>query len=171
VLGEGGAGWRGAGGGARHAARDLRRDDDEAHHDQQAHHDHQHLQPEWCKSLRGRRGRQEDLMSKAQRHIVTVDERTAGERLDRALAAALPTLTRSRVKALIESRRVALADPSDQWGATVEEPSRKVKIGERFVVDMPAPEPAEPGPQAIDLDILYEDDDLLVLDKPAGLVV
>ena len=49
-------------------------------------------------------------MSEAQRHIVTVDERTAGERLDRALAAALPTLTRSRVKALIESRRVALAD-------------------------------------------------------------
>jgi len=110
-------------------------------------------------------------MSEAQRHIVTVDERTAGERLDRALAAALPTLTRSRVKALIESRRVALADPSDQWGATVEEPSRKVKIGERFVVDIPAPEPAEPEPQAIDLDILYEDDDLLVLDKPAGLVV
>jgi 23S rRNA pseudouridine1911/1915/1917 synthase len=105
-------------------------------------------------------------MSEAGRHFVTVDESAAGERLDRALAAALPALTRSRVKALIESRRVALAD-----GTTIEEPSRKVKTGERFVVDIPEPEPAEPRPQALALDILYEDDDLLVLDKPAGLVV
>jgi 23S rRNA pseudouridine1911/1915/1917 synthase len=100
------------------------------------------------------------------RHVVTVDESASGERLDRALAAALPDLTRSRVKALIESRRVALED-----GRTIEEPSRKVKTGERFVVDIPEPEPAEPKPQAIDLDILYEDSDLLVLNKPAGLVV
>ena len=100
------------------------------------------------------------------RHTVTVDESASGERLDRALAAALPELTRSRVKALIESRRVALAD-----GRTIEEPSRKVKTGERFVVDIPEPEPAEPKAQAIDLDILYEDSDLLVLNKPAGLVV
>jgi 23S rRNA pseudouridine1911/1915/1917 synthase len=105
-------------------------------------------------------------MNGAGRHIVTFDQDAAGERLDRALAAALPGLTRSRVKALIESRRVALAD-----GATVEEPSRKVKIGERFVVDIPEPEPAEPAAQARDLDILYEDIDLLVLNKPAGLVV
>jgi 23S rRNA pseudouridine1911/1915/1917 synthase len=100
------------------------------------------------------------------RHIVTVDESTSGERLDRALAAALPSLTRSRVKALIESRRVALAD-----GRTIEEPSRKVKTGDCFIVDIPEPEPAEPKAQAIDLDILYEDSDLLVLNKPAGLVV
>jgi 23S rRNA pseudouridine1911/1915/1917 synthase len=105
-------------------------------------------------------------MNTAGRHIVTFDQDAAGERLDRALAAALPGLTRSRVKALIESRRVALAD-----GATVEEPSRKVKTGERFVVDIPEPEPAEPAAQARDLDILYEDTDLLVLNKPAGLVV
>ncbi len=100
------------------------------------------------------------------RHFVTFDESASGERLDRALAAALPSLTRSRVKALIESRRVALAG-----GQTIEEPSRKVKTGERFVVDIPEPEPAEPEPQALDLDILYEDSDLLVLNKPAGLVV
>src|SRR5712672_4493368 len=105
-------------------------------------------------------------MSDAGRHIVTFDQSASGERLDRALAAALPTLTRSRVKALIESRRVALAD-----GRTIEEPSRKVKTGERFVVDIPEPEPAEPEPQALDLDFLYEDSDLLVLNKPAGLVV
>jgi 23S rRNA pseudouridine1911/1915/1917 synthase len=100
------------------------------------------------------------------RHVVTVDKSASGERLDRALAAALPDLTRSRVKALIESRRVALED-----GRTIEEPSRKVKTGERFIVDIPEPEPAEPKPQAIDLDILYEDSDLLVVNKPAGLVV
>jgi 23S rRNA pseudouridine1911/1915/1917 synthase len=105
-------------------------------------------------------------MSDAGRHIVTIDQGVAGERLDRALAAALPGLTRSRVKALIESRRVALAD-----GSTVEEPSRKVKTGDRFVVDIPEPEAAVPEPQARDLDILYEDSDLLVLNKPAGLVV
>ena len=105
-------------------------------------------------------------MSEASRHIVTIDQNSTGERLDRALAAALPALTRSRVKALIESRRVALAD-----GPVVEEPSRKVKTGDRFIVDIPAPEPAEPEPQALALDILFEDDDLLVLNKPAGLVV
>lgn len=105
-------------------------------------------------------------MSDAGRHFVTVEDSASGQRLDRALAMALPQLTRSRVKALIESRRVALAD-----GRTIEEPSHKVKTGERFVVDIPEPEPAEPRPQAIDLDILYEDSDLLVLNKPAGLVV
>ena len=102
----------------------------------------------------------------AGRHFVTIDASAAGERLDRALAAALPDLTRSRVKALIEGRRVALAG-----GQTIEEPSRKVKTGERFEVDIPEPEPALPEPQALALDILYEDADLLVLNKPAGLVV
>ena len=110
-------------------------------------------------------------MSEAGRHFVTFDQSVTGERLDRALAAALPALTRSRVKALIESRRVALAGPLDETGPTIEEPSRKVKTGERFVVDIPEPEPAEPLPQALDLDILHEDSDLLVLNKPAGLVV
>jgi len=105
-------------------------------------------------------------MTEAQRHIVTFDQSASGERLDRALAAALPALTRSRVKALIESRRVALAD-----GTTVEEPSRKVKTGDSFTVDVPEPEAAIPQAQAIDLEILYEDTDLLVLNKPAGLVV
>jgi 23S rRNA pseudouridine1911/1915/1917 synthase len=105
-------------------------------------------------------------MSDAARHTVTFDESASGERLDRALAVALPALTRSRVKALIEGRRVTLAD-----GTTIEEPSRKVKTGDRFVVDVPEPEPATPLPQALALDILYEDADLLVLDKPAGLVV
>ncbi len=105
-------------------------------------------------------------MSDAGRHIVTVDDSASGERLDRALASALPFLTRSRVKALIESRRVALAD-----GRTIEEPSRKVKTGESYIVDIPEPEAAEPLPQAMELDVLFEDADLLVVNKPAGMVV
>ena len=83
-------------------------------------------------------------MSDAARHFVTFDESASGERLDRALALALPALTRSRVKALIEGRRVTLAD-----GTTIEEPSRKVKTGDRFVVDIPEPEPATPLPQTL----------------------
>jgi 23S rRNA pseudouridine1911/1915/1917 synthase len=110
-------------------------------------------------------------MSDAERHVVTIAESSAGERLDRALTTALPALTRSRVKALIEGRRVALLGPSDVSGATVEEPSRKVKTGERYAVDVPPPEPAVPEAQTIALDILYEDDELLVLNKPAGMVV
>src|SRR5258708_4405529 len=133
--------------------------DDGADGDQQAHHDHQHHQPTWCHGLSRRRqdNSHERQMSDAGRHIVTFDESASGERLDRALAAALPALTRSRVKALIESRRVALAGPLDETGPTIEEPSRKGKTGDRFVVDIPEPEPAEPLAQAPDLDILYED--------------
>jgi len=105
-------------------------------------------------------------MSDAGRHTVTFDESAAGERLDRALAAALPSLTRSRVKALIEGRCVALAG-----GRTIEEPSRKVKTGDVVIVDIPEPEPAVPQAQDLALEILFEDDDLLVLNKPAGMVV
>jgi 23S rRNA pseudouridine1911/1915/1917 synthase len=105
-------------------------------------------------------------MSDAGRHTVTFDESAAGERLDRALAAALPSLTRSRVKALIEGRCVALAG-----GRTIEEPSRKVKTGDVVIVDIPEPEPAVPQAQELALEILFEDDDLLVLNKPAGMVV
>ncbi|MBM3643508.1 MAG: RluA family pseudouridine synthase [Alphaproteobacteria bacterium] len=101
-----------------------------------------------------------------ERHTVTIDDDRAGDRLDRALAALLPDTTRSRVKALIEGRHVFGAD-----GATIEEPSRKVKSGETFTVAIPAPEPALPEPQAAPLDVLHEDRDLLVLNKAAGMVV
>ncbi|MBM3486412.1 MAG: RluA family pseudouridine synthase, partial [Alphaproteobacteria bacterium] len=97
--------------------------------------------------------------------IAIATDSDAGERLDRFLARALPDLTRTRVKALIEDGRVA------EGGTTIREPSRRVKPGEAFALDLPPA--AEPVPQgeAIALDIVYEDDDLLVLDKPAGLVV
>jgi len=95
----------------------------------------------------------------------------AGERLDRALVATLPPaedgapLSRSRLKALIEAGAVSLA------GATISDPSRRVKAGERYAVRLPAPAPAAPEAQEMPLSILYEDADLIVIDKPAGLVV
>lgn len=99
------------------------------------------------------------------RERITVAEAEAGERLDRVLAARLATLSRSRLKKLIETGQVSLE------GATIKDPSMRVKGGQRFVVDLPPPVDDRPEPQAMALDIVYEDDQLLVLDKPAGLVV
>jgi 23S rRNA pseudouridine1911/1915/1917 synthase len=97
--------------------------------------------------------------------LVTIAEAQAGERLDRALAAELPGLTRSRLKQLIEEGRVAAA------GATIRDPARRVKPGQVFTVTIPEPVPDTPLPQALALDVRYEDEHLLVLEKPAGIVV
>ena len=89
----------------------------------------------------------------------------AGERLDRALAALRPELSRSRIKALIEQGHLTLA------GATIKDPSMRVKPGQVFALAIPAALPAAPEAQPMDLAIVYEDDDLVVIDKPAGMVV
>jgi 23S rRNA pseudouridine1911/1915/1917 synthase len=96
---------------------------------------------------------------------VTVSADQAGERLDRVLAAALDDLSRSRLKALIEGGHVR------RDSNVVHSPSAKVSAGDAFEITIPAPVDAIPVGQDIPLDILYEDDDLIVLDKPAGLVV
>jgi 23S rRNA pseudouridine1911/1915/1917 synthase len=96
---------------------------------------------------------------------VAVPPDRAGERLDRVLAAALGDLSRSRLKALIEGGRVS-AD-----GRTVMDPAERVKPGCVYQVIVPLPVPCDPVPQAIALSIVYEDELLLVLDKPPGLVV
>ena len=101
---------------------------------------------------------------------VTVDADQAGTRLDRLLAAALDDLSRSRLKALIEDGQVRRLEGSEH-GEIVRSPSAKVAAGEAFEVTIPAPVDATPLGQDIPLDILYEDDDLIVLDKPAGMVV
>ena len=93
----------------------------------------------------------------------------AGNRLDRAITAWLPGLSRSRTKALIEDGRVSLL--AGEKRATLADASRKVKAGETFESDVPPSAPATPEAQAIGLTILHEDSDLIVLDKPAGLVV
>jgi len=88
-----------------------------------------------------------------------------GQRLDRFLADAIGTLSRSRVKALIEQ---GLAQSG---GRVLSEPAQPVRPGATYQLDLPPPAPATPQPQAIAFAILYEDADLIVLDKPAGLVV
>jgi len=103
--------------------------------------------------------------SEGSRVEVTVGESDAGMRLDAWLAGAVADLSRSRAKALITGGSVAIG------GATIEEPKRPVKPGERVTIELPPPLPAEPSGEAIPLDVVYEDDDLIVIDKPAGLVV
>ncbi len=88
----------------------------------------------------------------------------AGWRLDRALAAALPTLSRERLKALISAGEVA--GP----GGVVRDPAAKAAAG-AWRVTVPEPRPAHNPAQDIALDIVFEDDHLLVVDKPAGMVV
>ncbi len=100
----------------------------------------------------------------------TVAAEDDGDRLDRRLAAWLPGLSRSRGKALIESGCVLRQAPG-KAGATMADASHKVKAGETYEIRVPESVAAIPQPQAIPLEILYEDADLLVLDKPAGLVV
>jgi 23S rRNA pseudouridine1911/1915/1917 synthase len=101
--------------------------------------------------------------------IQTIDVRLepahAGWRLDRALADAVPTLSRERLKGLIRSGAVETA------GAAVRDPALKVKGGEALRVAVPEPKPAHNEAQDIPLTILFEDDHLLVVEKAAGLVV
>jgi 23S rRNA pseudouridine1911/1915/1917 synthase len=100
------------------------------------------------------------------RHQVSAEAGDDGERLDRLIAARAPGLTRSRVKALIEAGQVSL-----RGGETISEPSWRVKPGQIFAIIVPEPEAALPVPQDIPLDIVYEDADLIVVNKPAGMVV
>jgi 23S rRNA pseudouridine1911/1915/1917 synthase len=98
-------------------------------------------------------------------HILAADAAQAGERLDRFVAASLSDMTRSRVKGLIEAGRLACG------ARVVTSPAEAVRAGEVYTLTLPAPQAATPQPQAIPLAILYEDRDLIVLDKQPGLVV
>jgi 23S rRNA pseudouridine1911/1915/1917 synthase len=89
----------------------------------------------------------------------------AGERIDRALAAQLKELSRSRLKALILAGHVTIS------GRTILDPGHRVNAGDEIAVAVPAAAPAEPGPENIPLTIVYEDADIIVIDKPKGLVV
>jgi 23S rRNA pseudouridine1911/1915/1917 synthase len=96
----------------------------------------------------------------------TVAADAVGWRLDRALAAALPTLSRERVKALIGGGRVTGPE-----GGLVRDPAAKAVPGGAYKLAVPEPEPAHNQAQDIALEIVFEDDHLLVVDKPAGMVV
>jgi len=94
-----------------------------------------------------------------------VDAEAAGERLDGALAKGLDVFSRARVKDLIEKGAVTIN------GTPVNQPKHRLKLGDVVVLVAPEPEEAEPVPQDIPLDILYEDAALIVINKPVGMVV
>jgi len=85
-------------------------------------------------------------------------------RLDRFLAGSLPEISRAQLKRLIDEQQVLVDEKPAKAGL-------KLKGGETVSVLIPEPEPVETPPQDIPLHILYEDRDLIVIDKPAGLVV
>ena len=89
----------------------------------------------------------------------------AGERLDKFLASRLPELSRARLRGLIEAGEVS------RDAAVITDGSSRVKPGQSYTVRVPEPRPAAPQREALPLDIVFEDEHLLVLDKPAGLVV
>jgi len=88
-----------------------------------------------------------------------------GLRLDRALAELLPELSRSFIAKLIDDGRVSVA------GRAAAKPSQRVESGQEIEVDVPPPAPSSIESQELPLTILFEDDELVVIDKPAGLVV
>ncbi len=90
---------------------------------------------------------------------------TAADRLDKALAQAFPDVSRARFQALIAEGSVSVE------GVTVREPRHKVKPGDSLNVLLPEPADAEPLPEPMELSIVHEDKDLIVIDKPPGLVV
>ncbi len=101
--------------------------------------------------------------SSASGHIV--DEAGAGFRLDRFLASRIETLSRARLQELIRTGRVTAN------GRPVTDPSVKVRAGQSFEVEVPPVEPYTLAGEPIALSVVYEDDSLIVIDKPAGLVV
>ena len=96
---------------------------------------------------------------------ISLDASHAGWRLDRALAAAVPSLSRERLKVLTKAGALT------REGKALRDPATKVKGDEHFTLAVPDPTPAHNEPQEIPLPIVFEDEHLLVVDKPAGLVV
>ena len=103
-------------------------------------------------------------MTSTAKSIRVVDEE-AGSRLDRLLAAHVAELSRTRLKGLIEAGSVAVD------GRTIRDPGHRVNSGAAIVVEVPQALPAKPEAEPIPLAVVYEDDDMIVIDKPKGLVV
>ena len=98
-------------------------------------------------------------------YTVKVPQNKGGVRLDKFLADEALGLSRSRIKALMEAGHVSLD------GAVFDDASKKVRAGEAYTVSIPQVIAADPQPQDIPLDVVFEDDDVIVIDKPPGLVV
>jgi 23S rRNA pseudouridine1911/1915/1917 synthase len=103
-------------------------------------------------------------VTSTQKTIRIMDGQPSG-RLDRVLATHVAELSRTRLKALIEAGSVAVD------GRTIRDPGYRVNSGVAIVVDVPEPAPAKPAAEAIPLNVIFEDDAIIVIDKPKGLVV
>ena len=95
---------------------------------------------------------------------LTAASEDAGLRLDAFLAEKLPDLSRSRVQQLLEQGCILVEGKPGKK-------NRRLNAGERITLDLPEPAEADPEPEEIPLDILFEDEDLLVINKPKGMVV
>jgi 23S rRNA pseudouridine1911/1915/1917 synthase len=95
---------------------------------------------------------------------MTVAAEDAGERLDRFLRKQLTSLSRTRLQALIDHGQILV-------NGVARKRSHRVEAGETLVIEFPAPEAARAKPENIPLDVLYEDDDLVIVNKPAGMTV
>jgi len=95
----------------------------------------------------------------------TAEDQDRGMRLDRFLADRAEDTSRARIQTLIKAGKVSVN------GTAVTSPKHAIQPGDDVALQLPAPEPAEPEAEAIPLDVVYEDRDIIVIDKPAGLVV
>ena len=96
--------------------------------------------------------------------VLTAAPEDAGVRLDAFLAQRLPDLSRSRIQQLLEQGCILVEGKPGKK-------NRRLTPGERILLDLPEPAEADPEPEEIPLDILFEDEDLLVINKPKGMVV
>ena len=103
-------------------------------------------------------------MSGSSRHVLRVGPEDAGKRLDPFVSKSLPDLSRSRVQALIREGRVRMDGRRPRVG-------ERTRAGNLIEIEIPPPAVASARPEAIPLRVVYEDDDLIVVDKPAGMVV
>ena len=103
--------------------------------------------------------------SPSRQRLVTADLAADGLRVDQVLARAVPELSRSRLKRLIAAGCLSLD------GKTIDEPDYRVSAGQNFVIIVPCDSPSAHEAQPIPLDIVHEDQDLIVINKPAGMVV
>ena len=112
------------------------------------------------------RNRESDILALAGGPVALLAEAADdGLRLDRFLALRLPELSRSRLQALVREGRLTLG------GRVIDEPGHRVKPGDAVALEVPAPRAATPAAEARALEVLFEDEHLIVIVKPAGIVV
>lgn len=115
----------------------------------------------------------EEVLSDSSSEVRTLEvtQEYAGRRLDVFLDALCPEQSRSYLQKMISEGNVLLRDPGDPDGISVMKPGQKVRSGQRYELRIPEARALEILPEDIRLDILYEDSDVIVVNKPKGMVV